>query len=346
LQSTVLIAILNWGLGHATRSIPVIKLFLSKNYIVHIASDGEALLFLQKEFPQLEFHTLPTYGISYPYRSILLNVLSSGFSIYRAIYRERAMIESLVKKIKPDLIISDNRYGAWSKEVRSVIMTHQLKIILGNRLLSLFATGFIKGMVNKFDIVWIPDYNNSNSLGGELSKAYSKSKYIYIGPLSRFYPIKLEKKYDIAIVLSGPEPQRTKLEAIIIEKLKNIDKKVILVRGKVEDGEDYYMYDRVKVVNYMLSEDLNNLLNQSELIIARSGYSTIMDLAVLGKKAILIPTPGQTEQEYLAKHLTDKKIYYSVSQSEFDLEKALEKISEYSGVSIGGNDLKNIISTI
>jgi len=346
LQSTVLIAILNWGLGHATRSIPIIKLFLSKNYTVHIASDGEALLFLQKEFPDLVFHTLPTYGISYPYKSILLNVMHSGFSIFKGIYRENIMVESLVEKINPDLIISDNRYGARSRGVRSVIITHQLRIKLGNRLLSLFATGLIKFLVNKFDGIWIPDYGDSKSLGGDLSKAYQGSKYTYIGSISRFYPVQLAKKYDIAIVLSGPEPQRTKLEVLIMQQLKNIDKKVILVRGKIEDGEGYYMNDKVKIVNYMISEDLNKLFNQSELIIARSGYSTIMDLAALGKKAILIPTPGQTEQEYLAKYLRDKKFYYSVSQSEFDLEKALENIGEYNGVLIESNDLKNIISTI
>ncbi len=339
MQPTVLIAILNWGLGHSTRSIPIIDSFLLKKYVVHIASDGEALTFLKKEYPKLIFHNLPGYNISYNYNSIVLNVIISSFSIFNAIYKEKAAINSIVQKIKPDLIISDNRYGARSSTIKSVLITHQLNIKLNNVLLAKWGTGFIRYLIRKFDEIWIPDFSGISRLSGELSAVNASEKFKFIGPLSRFNPAKSAKKYDIAVVLSGPEPQRSIFEKIILAQLNSFDKKVIVIRGKVKEQCSYALNDNVEVKNYLLSQELNEVICQSDIIISRSGYSTIMDLAVLGKKAILVPTPGQTEQEYLAKYLKKKRFYYSCCQNDFDLKKSLEKSKEYTGVKLNINSI-------
>lgn len=346
MQPTVLIAVLNWGLGHATRSIPIINAYLKKNYIVHIASDGDALLFLKKEYPDLVFHMLPGYNVTYPYKSILLNVITSSLPILKAIRKEKVRIQEIVSEIKPSLIISDNRYGVRSKSIKSVIITHQLNIQLNNKLFSFLATLFIKFLIRRFNEVWIPDFKGEKSLSGVLSLSTNDDKYVYLGPLSRFKKEKSSYIYDIAFVLSGPEPQRTTFEKIIFISLENTDKKVIVIRGKVDGSNNSYLNDNLEIKDYLLSEELNKVLNQSKCVIARSGYSTIMDLAVLGKNAILIPTPGQTEQEYLAEYLTKKKIYFTMHQDDFDLQIALESCKIYNGVIIENDSLDSIISKI
>jgi len=334
LQPTVLIAVLNWGLGHATRTIPVINYFLKKNFEVHIASDGEALAFLRKEYPQLNFYDLPSYNISYPYSSIVLNILRSSLFIVKAIVNEKKATNRIVSELKPQYVVSDNRYGVRSKIVRSILITHQINIYHRISFISKFASFFIKLLINKFDQIWIPDFKDDNSLAGILSKAPTGIDCNYIGPLSRFSKKKKKVKYKIAVILSGPEPQRSKLEEIIKKQLINFKEKVILIRGKIEDGNDYYLGTNVLVKNYCLSEELNDIMNQSEIIISRSGYSTIMDLVKIGKKAILIPTPGQTEQEYLANYLKEKKYFYFQNQNNFNLLTALNEIENYHGVSI------------
>jgi len=346
LQPTVLIAILNWGLGHATRSIPIIDAFLSNDYDVHIASDGESLNLLKKEYPNLKFYTLPEYNIKYTHKSILLNVLGSSMSILRAIFKEKTILNSIVEKIRPNIIVSDNRYGIRSKSVKSVLITHQLNIKLGSAILAKIATGFIGFLIWKFDEIWIPDYNDSASLSNELSKNKMTNKVKYIGPISRLTPLDMEKKYDIAVILSGPEPQRTKFEKKIFEQLIDIEDKVIVIRGKVDDEGAYSEKANVEVKNYLLSDEINTVINQSDIIISRSGYTTIMDLAVLGKKAIFVPTPGQTEQEYLAEYLKAKKFYYSCSQDDFELKSALERSKDYSGVKVKQKDLVYFISKV
>jgi len=342
LQPTVLIAVLNWGLGHATRSIPVINQLLNQNYNVHIASDGDALVFLKKEYPDLVFHKLPSYNIRYSHSSILINILKSSFSIFNAIYKENVALRKIANEIKPKLIISDNRYGFYSKKYKSIIITHQINLYHRIALLGRIGSLFVKYYLNKFDEVWIPDFKGEKSLGGTLSLAPKSSKFKYIGPLSRLKSKPLPKKYDIAIILSGPEPQRSYFEEIILNQLKKYEKEVIVVRGKVDSENEYALNENVIVKNYCLSQELNRIINQSDLIISRSGYSSIMDMAKLGKKAIFVPTPGQTEQEYLAKFLKDKKHFYSMQQKDFDLVKALEESKNYFGLMLE-TDLNEIL---
>ncbi len=315
----ILFAILNWGLGHATRSIPLIKKLLQESNQVVIASDGVALKFLQQEFPNLEFEYLPTYNIHYSRSGFLLPVkmLIQTPKILKTISKENQITSKIVKKHKVDLIISDNRYGVYHNDIYSVFMTHQLRVFSG--ITTWLTTKFQHRLIRNFDEVFVPDFEGDKNLSGRLSHDINIDKKItYLGILSRFNHKNIEKKYDILAILSGPEPQRSILEKIILTELAKSDKKIGIVRGVVEDIQTVKNIGNIDVYNYLLSNELEEMINSSELIIARSGYSTVMDLYQLNKRAIYIPTPGQTEQIYLAKYLQKKGLARYVKQNEFN----------------------------
>lgn len=330
----VLIAPLDWGLGHATRCMPIIEALLKRNCEVVIASSGSALKLLRKEFPALEFFALPSYSIRYPRKgSFVFSIALQTPRILRVISREHKRIQKIIHDNKIDLMLSDNRYGCWSDRVPSIFISHQLNLQVteGWRLLKPIVDALHNRMIQKFDQCWIPDDPTLN-LTGALSDN-RKLNIKHIGVLSRFKKENLELKYDLAVVLSGPEPQRTMLEEIIFKQILNLILKVIVVRGVVEGEGNWKQEGNIITVNFLQSGKLEEVMNQSRLIISRSGYSTIMDLARLEKKAILIPTPGQTEQVYLAEQLKSKKIFYCMDQKDFDLTKALSESAGFTGFS-------------
>lgn len=329
----VLIAPLDWGLGHATRCVPIIEALQKRNCEVFIASSGSSLSLLKKEFPDLNFFSLPSYRIKYPRNgSFIFSIARQIPKIRWAIAKEHKHIQKIVLDSKIDLIISDNRYGCWSEEVPSVFISHQLNIQLpgGWQLLKPIVDWLHNRMINKFDQCWIPDDPKIN-LSGKLSRNGGLDVE-YIGILSRFKKQDAELKYDVAVVLSGPEPQRTMLEEIIFKQIQS-QLRVIVVRGVVEGEGNWKQDGNLVTVNFLGSRKLEEIISQSRLIISRSGYSTIMDLARLGKKAVFIPTPGQTEQEFLAKRLMKEGISYSVSQRDFDFTVALTAADSFSGFS-------------
>ena len=329
----ILVAPLNWGLGHASRCIPIINGLLENNYIPILASDGVALQLLQKEFPSLDYYLLPSYQITYPKKGnmIKLSLMRNSLTILDAVNKEKKMVKSIVDKEKITGIISDNRFGVRSSKVPSVYMTHQVSVLSG--ITSLVTSLVHQKIISKFDACWIPDYDGPFSLSGKLSSVNSsKSNHIFIGPLSRFSIEKVPKKYDLLVILSGPEPQRTSFEKRLLNELKKYKDNVLFVQGLIEKNQRSDQIDNIKIVNYMLSGELEKSINESKIVLARSGYSTIMDLENLDAKAFFIPTPGQSEQEYLAHHLKLKKIAPSTSQDNFKIE-MLEKTAHYDGFS-------------
>lgn len=333
-KNTILVAPLNWGLGHATRCIPIIQELIKNNFNVLIASDGSALELLKKELPNLEYITLPSYHISYPKKGKLLKwkLFLKLPSIKKAISSEKKIIQKLVSENKIQGIISDNRFGVRNSKIPSVYLTHQLKVLSGN---TTFLTSKIhQNIFNKFNECWVPDLEEENNLSGKLSRINnSKTLIKYIGPLSRFKNEKAEKKYDILILLSGPEPQRTLLENRLIIEFKNDNRNILLVQGKVEKEQKTKRLNSIIIYNFMTAKELEKAINESKLIIARSGYSTIMDLAFLEKKVFFIPTPGQFEQEYLAKYICEKKWAPYCSQEDFSTIK-LEEMVNYSEIKL------------
>jgi uncharacterized protein (TIGR00661 family) len=266
-------------------------------------------------------------------------------SIIYIIIREHRKLKKIIKKYDIDAVISDNRYGLFSKRVPSIFISHQLMIKCPNWLkffepLLYLANNFF---ISKYTACWVPDYSGKINLSGDLSHKYPRLHKIYfIGPQSRLYNtdnIHLSNSniYDLMVILSGPEPQRSILEDIIISQLSGKNIKAIVVLGKLGGIDKKDENENVTIYSYLTSDNIIKYMNQSNIILCRSGYSSIMDLSALGKKAILIPTPGQTEQEYLAQFFMKKKIFYSQLQNRLDICEALKESEEYNGIRIKGN---------
>ena len=331
MKKRILVAPLNWGIGHACRCIPIINALLHYNYDVVIASDQEALSLLKKEFPQLQHIELPGYNITYPKkeRYFKWHLLKQLPRIYKVIKAEHKVTQEIIETHQINGIISDNRLGVYSHKVNSVFMTHQLKVLTGST--SFFSTKLHASFINKFDWCWIPDFKNEPNLSGELGHSSAKNiktPIQYIGALSRFNYHKETLAYDILIVLSGPEPQRELLENHLRKVFKNSDKTILMVKGKVEETQTKSTEGNLTEINFLTSKDLEKAINQSELVIARSGYTSIMDFAKLTKKVFFIPTPGQFEQNYLAKHLEQQHIAPYCQQEDFNVNQ-LEQLKNY-----------------
>jgi UDP-N-acetylglucosamine transferase subunit ALG13 len=330
-ENKVLIAPLNWGLGHATRCIPIIRFLEENKFTPIIASDGVALVFLKKEFPNLQTLELPSYNIRYSKFGFLLKwkLIASFFSILKAVQQEQKLIADFVEKENIVGIISDNRFGVFHTEISSVYITHQLQVFSG--ITTLFSSKLHQKIISKFDCCWVPDSKGDKSLSGELSQAnFSKTPISFIGNISRLIFEEKEKEYDLLVLLSGPEPQRTLFEENLYQQLENYKGKVLFVRGVLDAVELIPLNKNIQFVNYLKTAELQDAINSSELVLCRSGYSTIMDLGKLKKKAFFVPTPGQTEQIYLANYLAEKKIAPFCKQEQFELN-MLAKINNYTG---------------
>lgn len=331
----VLLAPLDWGLGHAARCIPVIRELQGQGCEVLLAGSGDSLAWLKKEFMQLRAFELPGYQPRYPRHGSMVWAMTRQLPHFmNVIGHEHRAIENIIREAKIDIVISDNRYGCWSRKVPSVFITHQSNILMPQRFgwLQHVVRKTNVSMINRFSLCWIPDFPGEKSLAGDLISFGTADIAIrteYIGWLSRFSPsVNTSKKYDVITVLSGPEPQRTILESILLPQLKASPLDFRVVRGlPAATGHT----DDHRVVNFLDSSPLQEAIGAADTVIARSGFSTVMDLQALGKKAVFIPTPGQTEQEYLAQRLTEKGIALSVKQEAFNLAEALEKSREFSG---------------
>ena len=333
-KKTILVAPLNWGLGHATRCIPIIQELILNNFNVVIASDGNALRLLQKEFPTLENITLPSYDISYPKNGSFLKwkLLLKLPHIKKAIAGEKKIIQKLVAEKKIQGIISDNRFGVRNSKIPSVYLTHQINVLSGNT--TFLSSKIHQNIIHKFNECWVPDTKGDANLSGILSQVTnSKIPIKYLGPLSRMKKENHTSKYDILILLSGPEPQRSILETILLKDFKDDSRNILLIQGIVEKQQKIFQFGNITSINYMLANDLQDAINQSELVICRAGYTTIMDLAILEKKVFFIPTPGQFEQEYLAQNLKEKNVAPFCNQEDFTKEK-LKEVINYSKLTI------------
>lgn len=323
----IIVAPLNWGLGHASRCVPIIKALQEKNFTPVVASDGKTLEFLQKEFPELETIKLPSYQITYG-KHLKWNLLKKGPTILKAARKEREIIHQYLGENKGVVgIISDNRFGVRSSKVPSVYITHQINVLSG--ILTPLTSYFHQRIIKKFDECWIPDEEGSK-FSGRLSRSQKKLNQKYIGVLSRFQKKELEIENDILIVLSGPEPNRTQLENKLQSIFSGTSQKVLLVQGIVEAKQKKAENGNITIVNYMLSSELEKAISSSEMVICRSGYSSIMDLITLNKKAILIPTKGQNEQEYLAQYLNQQGYFSFVDEDDITAQE-LEKSKELKG---------------
>ncbi len=246
----------------------------------------------------------------------------------KTILREHILVEKLVAEHNIDVVISDNRYGCFSKKAKSIFITHQLNILMPGNInwLEKRINHFNQEQIKQYAECWVPA--PPDSFIPKLTGDDKILKTRHIGYLSRFEKRVTPKLYDVLVICSGPEPQRDIFEKLLTRQLQSTGLKYLIVKG-LPDSKNTSNNDTE--VAFMNSETLNDTIESSEIIIARSGYTTVMDLAKLGKKAIFIPTPGQTEQEYIAEEMREPKIAFSMKQTEFDLEIALKKSINYSG---------------
>ena len=334
LKPNILVAPLDWGLGHATRCIPVIQKLIQKNCNVLVAAEGKIKSLLQKEFPELVFIDLKGYRILYSKNSWMLP-LQIGKQIPKiisTIQYENERLKEIVKEHYVHGIIADNRYGLYHESIPSVFLTHQLRIKTPfGKIIDDIIQSINYKYINHFSECWVPDNENENNLSGELSHPEKKPSIPvnYIGPLSRFKEATLQDEKHLLILLSGPEPQRTIFESLLIQQLNDYKGSVVFVRGLPGEANNLNLAPNIYVYNHLLSEELSQKINEAYLVIGRCGYSTVMDLAALKKKSILIPTPGQTEQEYLAKHLTKKNFALCVDQTKFRLKNVLQLSEQF-----------------
>ncbi len=332
----ILITPLDWGLGHATRCIPIIRKCLEAGAEVIIASSGEPLALLRREFPRLKSYHIPSYQVSYPFDSMVLNLSLQFPVITAAMIREYFSVRRIVRKERIDTIISDNRFGCFSPRCRNYFISHQLNIIVPTQRLDRLINGINHFIICRFyQECWIPDMPPPLNLSGRLSTPIDGIPIRYLGILSRMRPVRHEGPfdYDAIAVLSGPEPQRTRLEKELIRQLGNLEGKFMVVRGKPKLEEPTTEKAHLTVETFLTSEALEAAISRSALVISRSGYSTILDLAKLGKQAIVIPTPGQTEQEYLADELDRKGIFVAMRQHEVDVKEGMQRVAETTGLS-------------
>ncbi len=333
--NNILLSPLDWGLGHTTRCFPLIDQYLAEGCRVFIAcqpgSASEKML--MQAYPQITYLPLQGYNITYSRtrKGFIAKIAGQAPKILSAIRNEHRFVEAAVMRHGIDLVVSDNRYGFYSRKVRSVFITHQLSIRVPCRFLQAVVQRINYSFINKFSECLVPDFADKDmNLAGRLShpEKWPSIPVKYIGPLSRLKPVPgVEKKYDLLVLLSGPEPQRSILEEKLLEVLPYRMQRVLLVRGLPNATEKVYC-ENVRVENYLGVKDLSQAIAQSEFVLARAGYTTVMEMICLQKRSILIPTPGQTEQEYLAKRLHQQQWAFCFSQGD-DIQQRLDQAMQF-----------------
>ncbi|HMQ60082.1 MAG TPA: glycosyltransferase [Flavilitoribacter sp.] len=326
----ILIAVLDWGLGHAARCVPLVRVCRELGAEPVVAGSGRALALLKLECPEVSAVELPAYGIRYPYRNMYLNMAFQGGRIVSAVRREHRQTRSIVREMKIDAIISDCRFGCYHAGIPSVLINHQVRLPVKG-FAGKIAGVILKRWTDRFRETWVPDQLGPGTLSGALSGGGVPDKVRFIGRLSRMEPVVGPLKYDVVALLSGPEPQRTKLEALLLPQLERVNGRTMLVRGLPGNPATPLQTDRVEVVDHLEGPALNAALAGAGLIVCRSGYSTLMDLSALGSRAVLIPTPGQGEQEYLGERCRRMGWAGSYAQHNFDLSIAMDCADDFTG---------------
>lgn len=313
-HQTVVIAPLDWGLGHATRCIQIIKQLFQQGNSIIFAGTIPQIQLIQKDFPDIIFEEVKGYNVQLDSnRSTYWQLLKQLRQMNRLVKDEKQIAAALVAKYDVDVIISDNRYGFFSPNTINIILTHQL-----NPQIPLFRKGVRKKIgayISMFDHCWIPDVENY-SICGELLNAQLSIPVQYIGHLSRFKANDAVAEFKYLAIVSGPEPERSRFLQVMKEALSKSQETYKIVSPLGED-----------VVLNPSTQELENLLNSCDMVISRAGYTTIMELIGLKKKALLIPTPGQYEQEYLAKTVNIQEIKFI---AETQLESELERFKDRS----------------
>jgi uncharacterized protein (TIGR00661 family) len=342
----LLFSCLDWGLGHTTRSIPLIQEFEAQGCEVIVACNSIQKKILYSELRNVRYVDLDGYGVTYADGkwATRFKIAWQFRKILTRIKLERRWVHHFVAENRIDALVSDNRYGFTHPLLPSILITHQLFVQTGfGGLIDNALQRFLYYLIKRFVVCWVPDFASENSLAGILShpKTFPPIPVKYIGPVSRFSNCRNEKNfnYDVVIILSGPEPQRTILEQAILNEIQNWQKKIFLVRG-LPDKTLQIDSKNLQVKNHLDASALNEIICQSEYVICRPGYTSMMDVLKLRKKTIVVSTPGQGEQAYLAQYLSSKQLVMSIPQKNFSLTTALDQAEKFQFAYIN-NDMQD-----
>ncbi|MFV0604473.1 MAG: glycosyltransferase [Niabella sp.] len=348
----VLVAPLDWGLGHTTRCIPIIYELLSLGIEITVAGNTIQQTLLKKEFANLKYIELDGYNILYSTnkKNFAWKILQQSPGIIKAIKNEHEWLNELIENRHFDAVISDNRFGLYHEKIPCIFITHQLLIKnkFGN-IAEKILQNFNYKYINQFSECWIPDYEQQPNLGNALSHPAKMPKIIskYLGALTRIQPMSIPTKKDhLLIILSGPEPQRGLFEKMLLQQIPSYKGSVTIVRGLPASTEKLHTLPHITIHNHLSGEVLNREICKAAYIVCRSGYSSVMDLINTNAIPVLVPTPGQPEQEYLAESLSKAKFCITAKQNQFSLTELLSTAQTFNRNNeyrLQENNLKKII---
>lgn len=337
----VFVSPLSWGLGHATRDIPIIEELLHQGHNVTVGSSGNALALLQRECPQCDFLPIKDYPAPYSSSSFFLPAFAAGLpALLWAIRLEKKRFNEILDRNSFDLIISDNRMGVYSERIPSYFISHQLRFSMPRPLypLELLTMPFNSLFHRCFTGLIVPDISpcgGDKNLSGKLCRSRIKStikRSYYAGILTSTRKMNLKEDLDCLAIVSGPEPQRSALEEIILKQIQKLPGEKAVLLGSPRQERHEKLDASTMVHSYVSAEEKARLMNRARFIISRSGYTTMMEMAELDKRhALLTPTPGQTEQEYLSRYYVREGWFLSRSQYRLDLAEDVKAAMPYRG---------------
>lgn len=333
----VLFGVCSWGLGHATRDLPLIRGIVERGHQVDIVARGRSLSLLKEELGETcRYLEIPDYSSPYSKKDFSVPRFLSYFPVYmNQVIKEHEAVKKLVRKEGYGRIVSDNRFGVHTRKIPSYFISHQLRFLAPGRvkLFEMATEGFNYSFKSSFTRFLVPDFEE-DSLSGDLShnlKYFKERQVEYLGILSDLRKKELTQDIDYFISISGPEPQRSIFEDKVLKQAPRLEGRVVVALGKPE-APGNKQTKGLRIFGYLDRREQEDAMNRAKLVITRPGYSTLMELVALDKKALFVPTPGQTEQVYLAKYHKRRGNFYSVDQNGLNLARDVEKARGYQGI--------------
>lgn len=324
-KRNILICPLEWGLGHAGRMIPLAQMLQEAGNTIFIGTGAGHKQFLRSELKDVQF--IDFGGFRPAYSGFLPQYLALFFQIPVLLYhilKEHIKLPRIIRENKIDIVISDNRFGLWNRRIKTVYVTHQIRIPFPEKLRFLESAGvkFHRFFIKKYDLCFIPDLPGEINLAGRLAHFVKLPENArYVGILSRFSNGNEDAGESTVsghytLILSGPEPQRSMLREVITGQQDNNKQPLVILEGRPGIPDEDQVSGKTITYNHLPSYKMKRIIQGSMGIIARAGYTTIMELVSLNCSALLIPTPGQTEQEYLAGYLSEKGWFTAIRQKD------------------------------